>query len=273
MSETSDRPRPDVRCPEWQGLIQSLVDGELDAEHSRRVEAHIAEHPACAAEMRRLTVVRERIRSAHAPLRAPDALRHRIVAGIEADEHQEAGWFGHWRSILDWLRPISLPLSGAMLAFSLVIALTFHSNPSSDLVGDLTSAHVRSLLADHLMDVATSDRHTVKPWFNGKITFSPPVVDLAAEGFPLVGGRVDYVEGRVVAALVYRHNGHVINLFIWPGTSAAPERLERGGYNLSGWQTADLVFWAVSDMSGDDLMAFKAEFSHTVQKETSSVLR
>ena len=126
---------------------------------------------------------------------------------------------------------------------------------------ELVSGHVRSLLADHLMDVATSDRHTVKPWFNGRIDFSPPVVDLKQQGFPLQGGRIDYIGGRVVAALAFRHNGHVINLFIWPSTGPVTTDDERDGFNLIGWTQNGLTFWAVSDLDATELKAFKQDFS------------
>ncbi|MDI1266761.1 MAG: anti-sigma factor, partial [bacterium] len=119
--------------------------------------------------------------------------------------------------------------------------------------------------------VATSDQHTVKPWFNGKIDFSPPVVDLAREGFPLVGGRVDYIGGRVVAALVYKRQSHVINLFVWPaatGSTAAALRpvTSRDGYNIENWNAAGLHFWAVSDVNADDISRFRNAFTHRTDK-------
>jgi anti-sigma factor RsiW len=120
------------------------------------------------------------------------------------------------------------------------------------------AAQVRSLQAQHLMDVATSDRHTVKPWFNGKIDFAPPVVDLADQGFPLAGGRLDYVHEHAAAALVYRRRAHVINLFIWPG--AAPEEPQvtrREGYSLIRWGHDGLTYWAVSDIDTADLQGFQ----------------
>jgi anti-sigma factor RsiW len=117
------------------------------------------------------------------------------------------------------------------------------------------------MLASHLTDVETSDQHTVKPWFNGRIDFSPPVVDLAPQGFPLVGGRVDYIGGRVVAALVYRRHGHIINLFVWPGSPASQLTAAREGYNLDEWSADGLSFWAISDVSAADLAAFRDNFS------------
>ncbi|GLS77554.1 hypothetical protein GCM10007904_28910 [Oharaeibacter diazotrophicus] len=130
----------------------------------------------------------------------------------------------------------------------------------SGLVDDLVAAHVRSLQVDHLTDVPTSDRHTVKPWFAGKVAFSPPVVDLADRGFPLVGGRVDYVGHRTVAAIVYRRHGHVINLFVWPADApaAGDAAFREEGYNVVRWEQGGLVHYAVGDVDPAELDAFRA---------------
>jgi anti-sigma factor RsiW len=128
--------------------------------------------------------------------------------------------------------------------------------------GEVISGHVRSLQASHLTDVATSDRHTVKPWFNGKIDFAPPVVDLAAQGFPLAGGRLDYLHGRSVAALVFRRRQHVINLFVWPSKpgETLASHASQGGYSIAYWTHGGLEFWAVSDIDGAELERFAAAY-------------
>lgn len=160
-----------------------------------------------------------------------------------------------------WLHAASLFGAGAATAAAVAIfAISVFVSPRQDaLVDELTASHVRSLMASHLDDVASSDRHTVRPWFAGKLDFSPPVVDLAAQGFPLTGGRLDYVAGRPVAALVYKPGLHVINLFVWPaqdGKSADPQVFERQGFSLVHWTQAGMQAWAVSDMNSAELKSF-----------------
>jgi anti-sigma factor RsiW len=147
----------------------------------------------------------------------------------------------------------------AALAASLFLVMSLPQDRSS-IQEEVVASHVRSLLVNHLTDVATSDQHTVKPWFNGKIDFSPPVVDLAPQGFPLVGGRVDYIGSRVVAALIYRRQGHFINVFVWPAPPATATTATRDGYNMANWTQDGLNFWAVSDVNSDDINKFREAF-------------
>jgi anti-sigma factor RsiW len=159
-----------------------------------------------------------------------------------------------WR----WLQAIALFGAGAATAWGL--AFTLLLGPAPEALGDaVTDSHVRSLMAAHLTDVASSDHHTVKPWFAGKLDFSPPVVDLAAEGQPLVGARLDFIDGRPVAAMVYRSGQHIVNLFVWPAPgdkSKPPRLLARRGYNLVQWTEDGMQAWAVSDLNAAELQAF-----------------
>jgi len=136
------------------------------------------------------------------------------------------------------------------------------------LATELIASHVRSLMVDHLTDVASSDQHTVKPWFDGKLDFAPSVVNSASDGFPLVGGRLDYLNNRPVAALVYQRRKHFINVFIWPvqnGDASEAKPISREGYQLLHWVDRDLNYWAVSDASGNELVALK----ELIEKQTA----
>jgi anti-sigma factor RsiW len=200
---------------------------------------------------------------------APTDIRAQVFSAIAGTTGPEVEPARLGAKLLRLLGQWSLVPSLAALAASLFL---FFNAPSSDLAlqNEIVASHVRSLLADHLADVKTSNQHTVKPWFNGKIDFAPPVVDLAAQGFPLIGGRVDYVGGKVVAALVYRHGGHVINLFVWPQSGARPETGKREGYSVRAWSAGDLVFWAISDINIEDLNAFQKAFAAAALAETES---
>ncbi|HMC28557.1 MAG TPA: anti-sigma factor, partial [Verrucomicrobiae bacterium] len=165
-----------------------------------------------------------------------------------------------------------LSLSGLSLAAAIIFAAIIFSNlapqlrrPGADqlLATQLIASHVRSLMANHLTDVASSDQHTVKPWLDAKLDFAPAVADLASEGFPLIGGRLDYLDNRPVAALVYQRRKHFINLFVWPAGSdvaKAAKTITRQGYQLLHWADSDFNYWAVSDVNVNDLQLFKQQF-------------
>jgi anti-sigma factor RsiW len=242
-------------CPDKLAELHAYLDGELDPMNAQAFETHLKGCPDCAAALSELQGLRERMSDPGLREPAPAVLRQRIEAMIEAESTPARRRVPR---LLPWALSGGL---GAALAASLAVTMLLPA--TTTLETQLVDNHVRSTLAAHLVDVETSDRHTVKPWFNGKIDFAPPVVDLAPQGFPLVGGRVDYLQGRVVAALVYRRNKHVINLFIrpaqsgprWPVSTAAHD-----GYSLIRWTEDGLEFWAVSDVEPKELVALRQAF-------------
>ena len=239
-----------MSCPDPM-LLHALLDDELDAANVASVEAHLRSCPDCAAEFEQLRRLHQMIADPelrHAP---PAGLRDRIEASLPAAPRATNPWLGR----LGWG-------AGGAIAAGLALTLALPQQVASDgIEQQMVASHVRSLLADHLVDIPTSDRHVVKPWFNGKIDFSPPTPDLKAAGFPLVGGRLDYIGGRVVPAIVYRRNLHTINVFAWPaGKAPATETMASDGYTLVHWRQDDLDFWAVSDVAGGDLDQFRKAF-------------
>jgi anti-sigma factor RsiW len=158
-------------------------------------------------------------------------------------------------------------LAAAILLIVCSVMLFLPAHASRGQIDDLVGSHVRSLEADHLMDVASTDQHTVKPWFAGKLEFSPPVIDLSGEGFPLIGGRLDFLDQKKVAALIYRRNKHVINLFIWPGQTT-PEVDAQQGFNLIRFECRGMTCWAVSDLNAGELQQFADLFK--TQKSAST---
>jgi anti-sigma factor (TIGR02949 family) len=254
-------------CADMKLLMHGLIDGELDAANALKCDEHLAACGACTAEYESYQALRQAIRTGDARHRAPDALRSRVLAALDAAPDAPAGRTdgrrappgraGAWRR---W----SVAASGLALAASLAL---FVAAPlrGPDLTDELVAGHVRSLLVDHLTDVRTSDQHTVKPWFNGKLDFSPPVIDLTSAGFPLVGGRLDYMSGRVVAALVFKRREHVINVFVWPEAAggrqgSGPEATLREGYHVLHWTEGGMNAWVVSDLSLPELQTFGEAF-------------
>jgi anti-sigma factor RsiW len=249
-----------MTCEETRILVHALVDGELDAGHAREVEAHLESCPDCAAQLRDYRVMRQALSAPALRHRAPAALRARIEGALPARRAVAPSR----RSLLQGLAMGSV-LSGA-LAASLVVFVT-RQEEDQRILGDVVSAHLRSLQGDHLIDVQSTDQHTVKPWFNGRLDVAPPVIDLSAQGFTLIGGRVDYVDARPVAAIVYKRRAHVINLFVaqlmGPERRATIEQVQ--GFNIWRWTRSDLGFWAVSDINAEELQEFGEKFEAAVR--------
>jgi anti-sigma factor RsiW len=244
-------------CPDKEVLLHGLLDGELDAANAQACEAHLKTCPDCAQAFGELQALSARLSAPGVGYRAPAALRQRIEAMAEAPARRR-----RLRAAAPWA------LSGTFAAIAASLAIVTLQPSTIALEDQLVASHVRSTLADHLVDVGTSDRHVVKPWFNGRIDFAPPVVELADRGYPLVGGRLDYIGDRVVAALVYRRNRHIINVFVWPskpGLSLAPGPAMRSGYSVAHWRSGGLEFWAVSDIDPRDLEAFHQAFAIRMQ--------
>jgi anti-sigma factor RsiW len=247
-------------CADKEALLQGLLDGELDAANAAAMEAHVQLCAGCAAELARLESLRRLLRAPGVGFRAPEDLRARIEAELDAAALPTAPAPLPRRRPPRWLPGAGL----AALAATLVLGVAVLAPRPEQLAleDQVVSGHIRSLQASHLTDVATSDRHTVKPWFNGRIDFAPPVQDLAAQGFPLAGGRLDYLHDREVAALVYRRRLHVINVFVWPARAGeAPAGNARlHGYSVSWWTRGGLEFWAVSDIDLRELQQFRQAF-------------
>jgi anti-sigma factor RsiW len=243
-------------CAKSEILIHALLDGELDAGHARDVGEHLKICPRCAAQLGAYRELHQALSVTPLRYAAPAGLRQRIERALPARPIQA----GSRRSLLKGFA-MGMALSTAMAA-SLLIAVV-GTDQDERVVADVLSAHVRSLQGDHLTDVQTTDQHTVKPWFNGKVDISPPVVDLTGQGFTLIGGRLDYLDGRTVASIVYRRRNHVINLFV--ADAAAPEhqmakRNTVQGYNVLRWSTGGLQFFAVSDLNAGELQEFVDKF-------------
>jgi anti-sigma factor RsiW len=244
-------------------LIHAYVDGELDLARSLEVEQHMGECQVCASAYHNQTALRSAFKDSSLYHSAPLTLEKRIRSSLRREAKSEVGRRSFaWR----WL-----PVGG--LALVLLMALVVWRavpglHPSGDelLAQEIVSNHVRSLqLEGHRTDVISSDQHTVKPWFDGKLDFAPPVKDLSSQGFPLLGGRLEYLNSRAVAALIYQRQKHYINLYIWPAGQSNPTgavAAKRQGYNLLHWANSGMNFWAVSDLNGVELY----EFARLVQE-------
>jgi anti-sigma factor RsiW len=233
--------------------LHTYFDDELDAPLRAAFAEHLPGCPECSSELEIQKAIRTGLQDASFRYRAPARLTNRVRSALRAAAPAR-------RPMRSWLAAAAALLCGIGLgAGGTFLAMTGKSQMGADLPRDLVIAHVRSLMAEHLEDVKSSDKHTVKPWFTGQVDFSPPVKDLKDQEYPLLGGRLDYIDQRPTAALVYGRAKHIINLFIWPaggdGDSSA-QTLSRRGYNMSHWRRGGLEFWAVSDLNAEELSEF-----------------
>ncbi|MBI3560125.1 MAG: anti-sigma factor [Gammaproteobacteria bacterium] len=245
-----------MNCAAVVQLLEAYLDGELDQAHRLEIDQHLQQCTSCSQHYQQLQVLSTATRDQAAYYSAPAALRQHFLATASAQGKPtlptpRTGWF--YRSGL---------AASLLLAVGLGSGITYWAvapEATTRLEQEAIASHVRSLmLPTRLTDVTSSDRHTVKPWFNGKLDFAPPVFDLTTDGFPLLGGRLDYFNNRPAAALVYRRRQHVINVFIIPvSVMTAPLRFtEQRGFTSCHWTQDGLQRWAVADISPEDLKIF-----------------
>jgi anti-sigma factor RsiW len=239
-----------VDCTLHRHLLEAYLDGELGFERTLEVEAHLASCPICSSEVQSWKDIRMAMQGSDLYHRAPARLESKLRKLLPQGRSERMPWFH--RSI--WAAG-GAAFATAVLLFSFFTMRPAAPSPDQDIV----TSHIRSLMADHLMDVVSTDQHTVKPWFDGKLDFAPPVEDFAADGYPLAGGRLDYLENRKVAVLIYHRALHIINLYVWPaqnnGSSAMGAQTIHG-YNILSWRKGGFEFRAVSDLNTAELRDF-----------------
>jgi anti-sigma factor RsiW len=261
-------------------LMDGYLDSELDPMTSQTIEQHLRECPSCDQAYKAHGSLMRTIASASPYHRAPAGLRERIQSSLreeiaerpmrsvspgipsrlQSKQSEPRAFF--WQTQWNWLALAAAIALAAIIAVNVVPRL---QRPGADqlLATQLIASHVRSLMANHLTDVASSDQHTVKPWLDTKLDFAPAVPDLSGQGFPLIGGRLDYLDNRPVAALIYQRRKHFINVFVWPAESngaKATKTISRQGYHLLHWADSDFNYWAVSDVGDSELQTFKQGF-------------
>jgi anti-sigma factor RsiW len=244
-------------CAETERRLHAYLDGELDALGAAAFEGHLETCAECRAALEGLQAMRSALRAELPYERAPAALAARITAALDRETSATArGRPARARSAQSFGRGLLAGAGGGVLAAALAFFLIApHAiSPREPLLDDLVNAHVRSLLPAHLVDVESTDRHTVKPWFAGHVDVSPAVYDFTAQGYRLLGGRADYFAHQRAAALVYQHGAHVINVFSWAGERALPADTTRNGYHLAFWEEGNLRYCAVSDTGWPELL-------------------
>ena len=252
-----------MNCKDAQNFMHAYADKELDLLKNIEMEEHLKSCSACAQALDNLLALRSAIKIDGLYHKPGLALQNRIHATLKKEHKAEQKSRAlPWA----WLN------AGAAMAIVVVLTWTIVpllSSRSADetLAQEIISDHVRSLLANHLSDVVSSDQHTVKPWFSGKLDYSPPVENFVQQGFPLIGGRLDYLENKTVAALVYQHRQHYINLFVWPASTADTTTTlkvsSRQGYQIIHWTQSGMHFWVVSELNQEELKQFAGLIQHS----------
>jgi anti-sigma factor (TIGR02949 family) len=254
-----------MNCNEAMALLPTYSDGELDAVQSAAMEKHVLGCPECSAQRDALVALRDRIRSEAPYYTAPASLRERVRAAIaRASEAQPAPrpTRGRWH----WLSAGALAGSAVTVFAWFLGSAVLDWRVSTDLDAEVVANHARATLGNRMTDVSSSDRHTVKPWLSSRLDYSPPVQDFAPDGWPLVGGRLDYLGGQAVATLVYRYREHTIDVFVRPLSGGVvaptPSLAARRGFNVAHATGAGMEWWGVSDVSADVLAALVARLAH-----------
>jgi anti-sigma factor RsiW len=247
-------------CAQTRKLIDGYVDSEIDATTTVGVEEHLEGCEDCRREAQRVETVRLHVRQSAPYHAAPPALVESVRRlGGRSSGRAPVRDTGSWWA---WLRPVALVAVTAAVTW--LAASHYQAAPSEDIAGQVIAGHARATLTTHLADVSSSAKHTVKPWLSSKLDFSPPVADLGQAGFPLVGGRLDYIERRPVAVLVYKRRDHVIDLFVWPQGDAGDGPIRsvptKIGYQVLHWTGGGMTYWAVSDLNGPELKTFADTF-------------
>ena len=240
--------------PAFEAQLDAYLDGELAAPDAAELEQHLRACPECARLERRRRAASNAVREHLPRFPAPELLRARVRAAARAEAS------GRERRRVPGWSALAVAASLAVVAFG-SWQLALRGAAGEAITNQVLASHVRSLMPGHLTDVLSTDQHTVKPWFNGKLDFSPAVYDFAGGGFPLVGGRLEYVDGRPVAALVYSRRQHIINVFLWPAeqrSTAGPRATTRQGYHLLHWATPAYTYWVASDLGLSELSDFAA---------------
>ena len=253
-------------CNSARNQLDAYVDRELDVAGASALDRHLASCQACDAIFSRQAELRRALREHITYHDAPPALAARIRARVPAGRPAATQGRRPWSAFvprLQWLQVGAAVAATALLSWTAGVQYASLSQDER-VAAEVMAGHARSVLTSHLTDVATSDQHTVKPWLSRKLDFSPPVTDLTAVGFPLLGGRLDYLDGRPVAALAYQHRQHLINLFVWPDHKSgggSTQTFSKDGYNVLRWVDGGLVFWAVSDLNTSELKDFAQAYA------------
>lgn len=239
-------------CAATRRLMYAYLDSELDLASAAALQSHLEECPQCGRLYDEQLTIRRALSGSGGLNTPPPALRRRIRAAIRKEAMKS---YPGPAPVWQWVGAAAA-VSAALILIVLVARNAFVPSADELIADELIQSHVRSLMLNHLTDVTSTDQHTVKPWFNGKIDFSPDVRDFTADGYPLAGGRLDYVGGEPASVLVYRRHSHVINLFITRGEKTVRTR-SRQGFNIVSWQEEGMRFCAVSDLNVEELRAFE----------------